>query len=113
LHSKRATPYRTLFVILPIVIFLALSGTLQFLAGTTATLILVMFCLVNLSLFIIKRREPRTGGFQVSAVVPILALLSNLVLVAFASRESHILATVFAGVGILLILIQTALRGRR
>ena len=113
LHSKRATPYRTLFVILPIVIFLALSGTLQFLAGTTATLILVMFCLVNLSLFIIKRREPRTGGFQVSAVVPILALLSNLVLVAFASRESHILATMFAGVGILLILIQTALRGRR
>ena len=113
LHSKRATPYRTLFVILPIVIFLALSGTLQFLAGTTATLILVMFCLVNLSLVVIKRREPRTRGFQVSAVVPVLALLSNLVLVAFASRESYILAMAFAGVGILLILIQIALRGRR
>ncbi len=113
LHSKRATPYRTLFVILPIVIFLALSGTLQFLAGTTATLILAMFCLVNLSLFIIKRREPQTGGFQVPSLIPVLALISNLVLVAFASRESYILATVFAGVGILLILLQIAFRGRR
>jgi amino acid transporter len=113
LHSKRATPYRTLFVILPIVIFLALSGTLQFLAGTTATLILAMFTLVNLSLFIIKRREPQTGGFQVPSLIPVLALISNLVLVAFASRESYILATVFAGVGILLILLQIAFRGRR
>lgn len=113
LHSRRQTPYRTLFVILPIVIFLALSGTLQFLAGTTATLILAMFTLVNLSLFIIKRREPQTGGFHVPAVIPLLALISNLVLVAFASRESYILAAVFAGVGMILILLQTAFRGRR
>lgn len=113
LHSKRATPYRTLFVILPIVIFLALSGTLQFLAGTTATLILAMFTLVNLSLFIIKRREPQPGGFQVPALIPLLALISNLVLVAFASRESYILAAVFAGVGMILILLQIAFRRRR
>lgn len=113
LHSRRQTPYRTLFVILPIVIFLALSGTLQFLAGTTATLILTMFTLVNLSLFIIKRREPQTRGFQVPAVIPALALISNLVLVAFASRESYILAAVLAGMGIILILLQIAFRGRR
>jgi len=108
LHSQRATPYRTLLVILPIAIFLALSGTLQFLAGTTATLILAMFCLVNLSLLVIKCREPRTEGFQVPSLIPALALLSNLTLVAFASRESHILALGFTGVGILLILIRNA-----
>lgn len=107
-HPRRATPYRTLLVILPIAIFLALSGTLQFLAGTTATLILAMFCLVNLSLLIIKRREARTEGFQVPYLIPVLALISNLVLIAFASRESHILALSFTGIGIILILLRNA-----
>jgi basic amino acid/polyamine antiporter, APA family len=113
LHSRRATPYRTLIVILPIAIFLALSGTLQFLAGTTATLILAMFCLVNLSLMVIKRREPITNGFNVPVFVPAIALLFNLILVAFASSESHILALVFTGIGILLILLRNAVTKKR
>jgi APA family basic amino acid/polyamine antiporter len=112
LHPRRATPYRTLLVILPLAICLALSSTLQFLAGTTATLILVMFCLVNISLLVIKRREPQTGGFQVPEPIPALALLSNLVLVAFASQESYILALVFTGVGILLIWLRHAISKR-
>ncbi len=113
LHPQRQTPYRTLIVILPIAIFLALSGTLQFLAGTTATLILAMFCLVNLSLLMIKRREPRATGFRVPLLIPALALLLNLVLVAFASRESHILALAFTGVGLLLVVIQNAMKKQR
>lgn len=112
LHPQRATPYRTLLVILPIAIFLALSGTLQFLAGTTATLLLGMFFLVNLSLLITKRREPRNSGFQVPAVVPALALIFNLILVAFASTESHILALVFTGIGMLLISLRHVLSKR-
>jgi len=112
LHPQRATPYRTMLIILPLVIFLALSGTLQFLAGTTATLILAMFCLVNLSLLVIKRQEPRANGFQVPYLIPALALISNVVLVAFASRESHILALVFTGMGILLILLHNAVSKR-
>ncbi|WP_254721694.1 amino acid permease [Kovacikia minuta] len=106
LHPRRATPYRTLLVILPIVIILALSGTLQFLAGTTATLILLMFCLVNLSLLVIKRREQQTTGFRVPVLIPALALISNIILMAFASRESHILAAGFIGAGLILILIH-------
>lgn len=112
LHSQRLTPYRTLYIILPIAIFLALSGTLQFLAGTTATLILAMFCLVNLSLLVIKRREPNINGFQIPYILPILALISNLALVAFASRESHILALIFTGVGLLLIGVRNILNKR-
>ncbi|MCU0533981.1 MAG: APC family permease [Hydrococcus sp. Prado102] len=113
LHSRRATPYRTLIVILPIAIFLALSGTLQFLAGTTATLILAMFCLVNLSLLVIKRREPLINGFQVPIWIPAIALLFDLILVAFASSESHILALVFTGIGMLLILVRNAATKKR
>ncbi|WP_421656181.1 APC family permease [Leptothermofonsia sp. ETS-13] len=112
LHARRATPYRTLLVILPIAIILALSGTLQFLAGTTATLILLMFCLVNLSLLVIKRQERQPGGFQIPFLLPALALVSNTILMAFASRESHTLAAGFIGVGLLLIVIHQTLSRR-
>jgi basic amino acid/polyamine antiporter, APA family len=110
LHQRRATPYRTLLVILPIAIFLSLSGTLEFLAGTTATLILVMFCLVNLSLLIIKRREPESDGFRVPYIIPAIALLFDLILVAFASLSSHILALVFTAIGVLLIFFQRTMK---
>ncbi len=109
LHSLRATPYRTFLVILPIVITLALSGSLQFLAGTTATLILLMFILVNLSLLIIKRRDDRPASFQVPSAVAGLALVSNAVLMAFASTQSHILAAGFIGVGVVLVIIHQVL----
>ncbi len=113
LHPQRGTPYRALLVILPIAIFLALSGTLQFLAGTTATLILAMFCLVNLSLLILKRREPRISGFRVPIGVPAIALLFNLILVAFASQASYLLAAIFMAIGLLLIVLQKALNKER
>lgn len=112
LHAKRATPYRTLIVILPTAIALALSGKIEFLAGATATLLLAMFCLVNISLLITKRREPQTNSFQVPFAVPALALLFNLALVAFASRESHLLALAFTAVGIGLIAIRQGLTNR-
>jgi amino acid transporter len=113
LHRSRTTPYRTFMVILPIAIFLALSGTLEFLAGTTATLILAMFCLVNLSLLSIKRREPETNGFKVPYFIPAIALVFDVVLVAFASVESHILALIFTSVGVLLIFLQKMMKKKQ
>lgn len=113
LHRRRATPYRTFVVILPIAIFLALSGTLEFLAGTTATLILAMFCLVNLSLLFIKRREHETNGFRVPYLIPAVALLFDAILIAFASPESHILALIFTAIGILLILVQSIFKRKQ
>ncbi|MDX2231042.1 MAG: APC family permease [Leptolyngbyaceae cyanobacterium bins.349] len=109
LHPERLTPYRTFLIILPIAILLALSGTLQFLAGTTATLIMAMFCLVNLSLLVIKRREPRQAGFRVPWIIPALALVSNMILIGFASQASHLLALAFTGVGLVLIWLHKTL----
>lgn len=112
-HPVRRTPYRTFLVILPIVIFLALSGTLQFLAGTTATLIMAMFCLVNVSLLVIKRREPRSPGFQIPWLVPAFALGSNVILIAFASQASHLLALAFTVIGLILIWLHKTLAGKQ
>lgn len=113
LHPARLTPYRTFLVILPIAILLALSGTLQFLAGTTATLILVMFCLVNVSLLIIKRRQPHNPeGLRIPAAIPVLALVSNLILITFASQASHLLALAFVAIGLVLIWLHKTIAGR-
>jgi basic amino acid/polyamine antiporter, APA family len=113
LHPVRRTPYRTFLVILPVAIVLALSGTLQFLAGTTATLLLVMFCLVNVSLLIIQRRQPlNPGGLRVPGLVPAFALVSNLILIAFASPASHLLALTFVAIGLLLIGLHKTIVGR-
>jgi len=109
LHPERSTPYRTFFVIVPLAIALAVSGTIQLLAGATATLILVMFCLVNVSLIVVKRQVPQAPGFRVPTVVPILALLLNIGLITFASDESRRLGLAFMVVGILLIVLRNAL----
>lgn len=113
LHPDRRTPYRTFLVILPITILLALSGTIQFLAQTTATLILVLFVLVNLSLVTIKRREPPNPGFRVPWVIPVLAMVLNLVLITFASQASHLLSLAFTTVGLVLIGIHQAITRRQ
>jgi basic amino acid/polyamine antiporter, APA family len=106
LHRKRSTPHRTLVVILPIAISLALVASLEALAGTTATIILLMFCCVNLSLLVIKRRDAARGGFQVPTFIPIVAFIFNLILIAFAEQKSQILALVFIAIGFLLIFIR-------
>ncbi|GAP98350.1 APC family permease [Leptolyngbya sp. NIES-2104] len=106
LHPERSTPYRTFFVIVPLAIALAVSGTIQLLAGATATLILVMFCLVNVSLLVIKRQAPQSSGFRVPGFVPALALLLNIGLIGFASNESKQLGLAFMAVGLLLIVLR-------
>jgi len=95
-------------VILPIVLFLLFPGTLQFLAGTTATLILAMFCRNSLSLLVIKH-EPTETGFQIRFLVRFGSNFQYSSL-AFASRKV-ILAMVFTGDNkILLVLIRIAFR---
>lgn len=71
-----------------------------------------MFCLVNLSLLVIKRQEHPPAGFRIPALIPVLALASNMILMAAASRDSHFLAIGFIAVGLLLVLIQQTLEKR-
>jgi APA family basic amino acid/polyamine antiporter len=71
----------------------------------------VMFCLVNVSLLLIKQRQPlNPGGLQIPTLIPAFALVSNLILIAFASQASHLLALVFVAIGLLLIWLQKTMR---
>lgn len=69
--------YATLFVVM-IVLLLALSFDLVFLAKITSTIILVLFIVVNASLIVIKRREGRHKEFNLPLFMPYIGLLSAL-----------------------------------
>ena len=61
-HPRTRTPLISTIVVSAIVVALALWFPLRALAGTTSFLVLAVFCLVNLALLGLKRREPRVVG---------------------------------------------------
>ncbi len=106
IHPKTHTPYVAILLVLAITMILALSGTLTFLAGTTSTLLLLVFIAVNCSLLLIKKQGNKGGKFFVPAIVPLLGVFSCAGLISFVPAHSFITASGVAGVGIVLWLIS-------
>ena len=85
---------------------LALSGTLVDLAGTTATLLLLVFFAINVSLVAIRRQDKdRVSGFRAPIVLPMLGAASCLVLVTFTPPKSLVTAVAIVATGIALVAI--------
>jgi hypothetical protein len=61
---------------------------------------------------VIKRQEHPTEGFQIPSLIPVLALVSNAILIGAASRESHFLAAGFIAAGLILVVIHQSLEKR-
>ncbi len=106
-HPVRKTPHRTIFAILPILFLLTIAGSLHFLAGGTATLILIVFMIANLSLIVIKRKSKNYRGFKIPKILPYLAFISNAVLIIFSTTASHLLALVVLGIGVILYVVRS------
>ncbi len=104
LDKHRSTPTTAIIVILPIVVLLALTGAIQFLAGTTATLMLLLFIVVNICAFHVSKTH---------RWAPIAAVITNVMLIYFASYESHRLAAVLIAFGFILFFVTRALRKKR
>jgi amino acid transporter len=79
-NEKTRTPLRATGVMTGIVLILALWFPLVTLAKATSTIILAIFTLVNLSLLVIKKREPRppAGVPNYPILLPILGLVTSL-----------------------------------
>jgi amino acid transporter len=115
-HATRRTPHVAIFALLLIVIALMLSGKIDQLASATVLLLLLVFCIVNGALIVLKlrRNEPR-GKFEVPAIVPMLGVLvcSTLLLSRLLARdkEGHInyTAPLIAGVLVVGILVLYAI----
>lgn len=104
-HAGRRTPHLAIATVLLSALALALSGTLEYLAGATSTLLLVVFGVVNVALVLIKRRQgddDEHAGFRVPATVPLAGIGVCAAVIAFA-EPSVLLTTsglIAAGVGL-------------
>ena len=68
---------------------LAVSGSLDYLAGTTSVLLLTIFFSVNVGLLRIKLRDAKPRiGFQLPIWIPGLAVAACVVLIGFAQQRS-------------------------
>lgn len=83
-HAERRTPHIAVAVLFLVAVPLALLGTISELAAATVLLLLVVFMVVNASLFVLKQRtdEPR-GRFEVPLFVPALGAVVCLLLIVF------------------------------
>lgn len=103
-HAGRRTPHWAILTVLGAALALALSGTLDYLAGSTSTLLLVVFLTVNLALVMVKRRDDGRGGdgLRVPMGVPLLGVAVTAAVIGFA--EPSVLMTtaalIFAGAGL-------------
>ncbi len=84
-HPRTRTPFPATVIVTAAVLALALMLPVVTLAGATSLLILMVFALVNLSLWRIKRRGPAPAGVRTwPLAVPALAFLANSALIGFA-----------------------------
>jgi amino acid transporter len=82
-HHRTRTPINATLLVVVLILITALALPLVTLARITSFCLLVIFALVNLSLFLIKLRGPGGDGvFTVPLLVPVLGLISCLVLLA-------------------------------
>jgi amino acid transporter len=90
-HRTRQTPHVAILVLVVMALVLVFAGDITQLASATSLLLLMVFCVVNSALVVLKFRagEPK-GGFEVWAIVPVLGVLSCLGLIA--ARMSRLIA---------------------
>ena len=76
-HPRTRTPINSTMLVMSMMLFLALVLSMVKLAELTSYLILIVFCLVNLSLIKIKRAHPKPEGVNVYSIwVPRLGFVS-------------------------------------
>lgn len=114
-HRGRRTPHLAIATVLAAALVLALSGTLDYLAGATSTLLLVVFLMVNVALVLIKRHDGDTshGGFRVPAAVPLAGIGICGAVVGFAEPTVLMTTAALIAVGAGLYGIRSLWEGHR
>lgn len=83
----RRTPWVAILVTTALSLGLALTGTIEVLAGAMVLLLLVVFLGVNASVLVLRRRSGEAECFRVPIVVPVLAIASCLLLLTQVEAE--------------------------
>ncbi len=110
LHPRRQTPYLAILIILVVALSLAITGTVQLLAGTTSFLLLIVFATVNLSLVAIKYGEAvQPKRTRTALAIPLIAAATSLGLMLALPAASILPGGVILLLGMLLIVARRCL----
>lgn len=77
---QRRTPWVAIIVTTALSLILALTGTIDVLAGTMVLLLLVVFISVNAAVLVLRKDEVEQRHFRVPAILPIAGVLSCVLL---------------------------------
>ncbi|MBJ2122623.1 APC family permease [Arthrobacter sp. MSA 4-2] len=109
---KRRTPFVSIIVVAVLTIILTLVGNVNSLAETTVLLLLLVFLSANVSVLVLKKDKVEHEHFSVPRIVPILAMIASVVLLAQQSGVIWLGAIAYIVVGSLLYLVARAGRKR-
>ncbi len=101
-HEQRRTPHFAIAALLIVLVPLALAGSIADLAAATVLLLLLVFIVVNGSLFVLKRRSGEVPGqFEVPAILPLLGMAVCAILLITRLASSDWYAPALAGAMVL------------
>ncbi|GAA1823524.1 APC family permease [Agromyces salentinus] len=102
---NRRTPWVSIVVVAAVTIGLALLGDVATLAETTVLLLLLVFLSANVSVLVLKKDKVDHDHFTVPRIVPVLAIIASIVLLAQQSGIVWLGAAAYVVVGSVLFLI--------
>ncbi|MGC5221173.1 APC family permease [Micromonospora sp. DT81.3] len=109
---NRRTPWVSIVVVAAATIGLTLIGDVSTLAETTVLLLILVFLSANVSLLVLKKDKVDHAHFSVPRIVPVLAIIASLVLLAQQSGIVWLGSVGYVVVGSVLYLIARAGRKR-
>lgn len=104
-HSENQTPHYAIVFVFIVALGLAISGSVVYLASTTSVLLLSVFFCVNVSLVVVKMREPLDHGFRIPLIVPVVAAVSSVALICFVALPSIFAGAMVAALGFAIVLV--------
>jgi len=110
LHPKFKTPYTAVAAVGVIILFFTLSGEVEFVAHLANFCYLFALILVNLSVIMLRKKEPRLKRpFKLPwhPVIPLLAIACNLLILAFMRPQTYLLGAGWLGLGSLVYLVYS------
>lgn len=107
LHPKFKTPYTAIAAVGVIILFFTFSGEVELVAHLANFCYLFALILVNLSVIVLRKKEPRLKRpFKLPwhPVIPLLAIACNVLILAFMRPQTYLLGAGWLGLGSLVYL---------
>ncbi len=101
-HPGRRTPWVSIIFTTLIVMILIASGDIGALARATVLLLLVVFIVVNVSVFVLRRDRVEHNHFRTPLVFPVLGILVSLALLTQQQWDTFLRAGALLLVGLIL-----------